>query len=336
MGEETYISYRADDRSYFSTLKREIRLFAESEGMDTLRLANLDIVLSEMTSNLTKYGKDGEILVGIFEGNGARYLELICLDRGSGIADIERTMVDGFSTGKSMGIGLGSIKRLSDYFEIYSQKDWGTIILSRLNIGRALEPAIPGVTIKSLVVKMPGETKSGDGTYYQLLGKYLFLLVADGLGHGVLAHDAVTEAIAVFQNSSSTLAEQRIRLMHEAIKKTRGIVATVGVLNLETKQWNMAGVGNISCKFSNYLKAKSIIPYNGIIGHTIPNTINSQQIDALAYPQLVLCSDGIRSKWELGKFPAIARYDLSVQAAALYKDYGRQTDDMSVVIIKTF
>jgi len=336
MGEETYVSYRADDRSYFATLKRDIRQFAEGEGMDSSRLANLDIVLSEMTSNLTKYAKEGEILVGVFEGLGKRYLELICLDRGAGIADIERTMVDGFSTGQSMGIGLGSIKRLSDYFEIYSQKNWGTIVLSRIDIGEARQPSIPGVTIKPLVIKMPGETKSGDGTFYQKVGNHLFLLVGDGLGHGALAHEAVMEAIKAFQACSSSRAEQQIRYMHEAIKKTRGIVATIGILHLETKKWNIAGVGNISTKFFSYLKTKSIIPYNGIIGHTIPNTINSQVVDAVEYPQLLLCSDGIRSKWEHGKLPAITRYDSSIQAAAIYKDYGRQTDDMSVVIVKTF
>ena len=41
-------------------------------------------------------------------------------------------MQDGMSTTNTMGHGLGSIKRLSDTFELYSQPGWGTIILSRI------------------------------------------------------------------------------------------------------------------------------------------------------------------------------------------------------------
>ena len=52
------------------------------------------------------------------------------------------------------------------------------------------------------------------------------------------------------------------------------------------------------------------------------------------YNQVVLCSDGIRSRWETGKLPGLNRSDLSLQAAAVYKDYARLSDDMSVVIAK--
>jgi anti-sigma regulatory factor (Ser/Thr protein kinase) len=63
---------------------------------------------------------------------GNNGVEVISIDNGPGIADIKKMMVDGSSTKQTLGNGLGAIQRLSDKFDIYSQKDWGTIILSRI------------------------------------------------------------------------------------------------------------------------------------------------------------------------------------------------------------
>ncbi len=50
-------------------------------------------------------------------------------DQGPGIADIEQAMQDGFSTGKSLGLGLPGAKRLMDEFEISSEVGQGVTIV---------------------------------------------------------------------------------------------------------------------------------------------------------------------------------------------------------------
>jgi hypothetical protein len=77
---------------------------------------------------------------------------------------------------------------------------------------------------------------------------------------------------------------------------------------------------------------KSHLSYNGIIGMNIPNTMKEQVIDYERGQVLIMCSDGIRTRFDLQKYPGIFRYDLSILAAAIFKDYGRETDDMSVVV----
>lgn len=74
--------------------------------------------------------------------------------------------------------------------------------------------------------------------------------------------------------------------------------------------------------------------YNGIVGHNIPNTINDQHYNIKDFNQLVLCSDGIKTRWEISKYPGILKHDPSILAASIYKDHARRTDDMSVVVIK--
>jgi hypothetical protein len=118
------------------------------------------------------------------------------------------------------------------------------------------------------------------------------------------------------------------------VRKTRGLVATIGVIDIQAGTIRLTGVGNISAKLVGPVLSKTHLAYNGIIGHNIPNTMSDQIHNFSDFNQLVLCSDGMRSRWDLCKYPGITRCDPSIQAAAIYKDFGRQTDDMSAVIIK--
>lgn len=336
MVDATYIRFAADNRSYFSILKKEIRQTATQAGFNTEKLHNLDLIISEMTSNLQKYAVDGEILTGIFEEQDNTYIELISIDNGPGMAFPQQMMTDGFSSENNLGMGLGSIKRMSDKFDLYSVKGWGTIMLSRIY----KKPPVPRsgaaakIEIRPLVIAMPGQTVSGDGTCYDITATHLKLLVADGLGHGEEANYAVREAVKAFRDSSYDSPAMILKDIHQSIFKTRGIVGFIVVFDFIKRVWTMAGVGNITTRMSNFIDVKNQMSHNGIIGHNIPNIINDHQISLNDYHQITLCSDGIKPRWELSKYPGINRCDLSIQAAAIYKDFARHTDDMSVVIAK--
>ena len=335
MVDATHVSYRADDRSYFSILKKEIHNRASEANFSLRKIGEIDIIVSEMTSNLNKHAADGEILLGHVKDDFQEYLEIISIDNGPGMSDPTKMLADGFSTTSTLGHGLGSIKRLSDTFELYTQKGWGTIALSRVYKKSGVTAKLQNIDIKSLVVAKPGETVSGDGTYYKLSENYFKLLVADGLGHGIEANKAVNEAVTAFRSCPFHTPVEILQYLHHAIRKTRGIVATVVVYDIHSKSWNIAGIGNISAKMLGAFNAnKSHISYNGILGHNIPGSMKTQSFSLGDFQQIILCSDGLKSRWDQSKYPLIHKYDSSVLAAALYKDYARKTDDMSVVITK--
>lgn len=332
MDNPTHTSYCAEDRSYFSLLKKDINKKATEAGFDSKKLSELDIIVAEMTSNLLKHADKGELLMCITGEPEQEYLELICIDSGPGISDPERMKLDGISTTSTSGNGLGSIKRLSDYFEIYSIVGWGTILLCRLYKKPEQKAKVKSVSIRSLVVAKPGETLSGDGGISLKTPDHFKLLVADGLGHGPEAHKAIIEARNAFKLCPSNDPVEIIRFIHQAIKKTRGAVGTVVVYDFKQKLWKIAGVGNITTGMMNYQNVRNLMSYNGIIGHNIPNTMSSQEISSAEFHQITLCSDGLKTRWDSTRYPGIYKYDLSFLAAALYKDYGRRTDDMSVVV----
>jgi anti-sigma regulatory factor (Ser/Thr protein kinase) len=331
----THISLPVTDRSYLAGAKKEVHRLAVQAGLEQKKIAGIDIIVSELGSNLVKHASDGEILAGIVEDRQGKALELIGIDNGPGIADPEKMMQDGVSTTRTLGQGLGAIRRLADHFEMYSQKDWGTILLARVYSDKETPVKRSPLVLRSLVVAKPGEMVSGDGTYGYLAADGSFrMLVADGLGHGVDANKAVREAVTVFRGLDIDSPVDILRELHASIRKTRGMVAAVVIVDPVRKIWKYCGIGNIATRFSGVHQAKSYLSYNGIVGHNIPNSLYDQEVSQQDYQQITLCSDGIRSKWQHSRLPDIGRQDLIVQAAALYKDFARRNDDMSIIIGK--
>ncbi len=303
-------------------------------GIREPRLNELDIVVAEMTSNLFKFGDQGEILAGVFANGGNPYIELISIDSGPGMTNPAKMLHDGVSTVNTMGHGLGSIKRLSGDFDLYSLPGWGTIVLSRIYNEPERKAGREPVVVRALVVSKPGETTCGDGLIIKKTTSYLKLTLADGLGHGPEANKAVNEAAAairVFPDQSPT---DTIRFIHPAIKKTRGAVMNVLLYDFASKTWRSTGVGNIAVRMFGPNQVKNHMSYNGIVGHNIPNSMNEQVYSAEQYNLVVLCSDGIKTRWDIIKYPNIRKFDPAILNAAIYKDHARRTDDMSVVSIK--
>lgn len=330
-----HLHLNANDRSYFAILKKEVHALAVSGGFSERRQGEIDIVVAEIVSNLVKHAGGGQLLVKLVEEDGIQGMELISIDSGCGMADVSRMVADGVSTTKTLGQGLGAMRRLSDKFQVYSQKDWGTVILCRLfnePLPRFSKP--PRSDVQSVIIPKPGEKACGDGFSYIADGETLRLFLGDGLGHGPEAEKAVQTAINAFAACTEESPMEIIRFINDAVKKTRGLVGTVAVFNMAEKIWRLCGIGNIATRINSNISAKSYTAYNGIIGLNVPGSLKNQEVKYESGQHIILCSDGIKSRWDSFKYPAILRYDLSVFAASLLKDFARHTDDMSVAICK--
>src|ERR1700753_4261587 len=179
MVDATHISFTADDRSYFSLIKKEIHRMATEGGISPTRINEIDLIVAEMTSNLFKYSDGGELLMGVFPNGGSPYVELISIDNGPGMMNPAKMMQDGVSTSNTLGHGLGSMKRLSDTFELYSLTGWGTIVMSRVyNEPEKIKKN--ELIMRPIVVCKPGEKTSGDGFVYKKNDKHIKMMLADG------------------------------------------------------------------------------------------------------------------------------------------------------------
>lgn len=109
-------------------LGRELAAKAGFVGSDLTLIAT---AISEVARNIISYAESGEILLGLASKDGRQGLLVVAQDDGPGIPDLDQAMRDGFSTGKSLGLGLPGARRLMDEFEIVSELGKGTTVTMR-------------------------------------------------------------------------------------------------------------------------------------------------------------------------------------------------------------
>lgn len=333
---KAFVNYRVEDRSFVSYVKREIHLEVSRAQFTEKQVASIDIIVSELTSNLIKHAGSGEILYRTTESDSGSIFEVICIDRGPGMSDPDRMMVDGVSTSGTLGQGLGAISRLSTRSQIYSTRGVGTVVYSMVSsiTAKKVRSLNPQVEVKGLCVSKPRESSCGDG-YEVLRGNSATkVFLGDGLGHGEHAKAAVDHAKDVFLTSEEMEPVEIIRGMHEKVKRTRGLVVAIAVFDEIASEIKICGVGNIAVRLFNGLHLKNYMSYNGTVGLNIPNSMKESTFPIEKNQHLVMCSDGIKSRWNIGQYPSIFKYDNIVLAASLYRDNFRGNDDASVLIAK--
>ena len=334
--DNTFSSYKIDDRSLIPFIKREIHNLALQIGFTPHRAAETDIIIAELTSNLIKYANGGELLYRAHLSEGQNQIELYSIDQGKGIDNIVKIMSDGYSSSNTLGQGLGAIKRLSNDFQIYSMRNWGTIQYIKIcdKSETPASPAVSGLNYATIRVNYPGEKVCGDGYHLKQLKNGFQIFVGDGLGHGANANEAVQQAIKAFRQTRETEPEAILREIHDEVKKTRGLVATVATVDYKTESWSICGIGNINTRIFRGMENKTYTPYNGIIGHNIPRTLNSAVVPYEKHQVIVMHSDGLRTRWNLNDLASIIKQNPGVIAAALFKDNIRGTDDATVFVGK--
>lgn len=109
-------------------LRNRVRELATKIGMNLVNQTKLMTAASELVRNMLKYASGGKVTLEEISRNGQTGIRLIFLDEGPGIENIPQAMQDGFSTGKSLGLGLPGTKRLVNEFDIKSIVGEGTTV----------------------------------------------------------------------------------------------------------------------------------------------------------------------------------------------------------------
>jgi serine/threonine-protein kinase RsbT len=113
------------------TARQLARLVAIDQGFSGSDLTRIATAISEVARNIITYAQRGEVILTGEQVGSRRGILVVARDKGPGIANIEQAMTDGFSTGKTLGLGLPGAKRLMDEFEIVSEVGVGTTVTMR-------------------------------------------------------------------------------------------------------------------------------------------------------------------------------------------------------------
>lgn len=310
---------------------------ASDLGFTETEIGRVAIVVSEAAGNLVRHAQKGELIFRPLDWAQARGLEILAIDKGPGMANVAVYLQDGYSTNASIGIGLGAIARQSDHFEAYSIPGQGTVLLSRIWSGQwEVEPAEGPLEIGVICVPSPGEITAGDTWAVDFQPGLSRILIADGLGHGFLAAEAAQAAKRIFEETVGQSPTETIERAHSVLQSTRGAVMAIAEVDHKKQSVRFCGVGNISGMIYTDGQWQGLVSYEGIVGHTARRfqefTYPFRTEATLTAPWLVMHSDGLSSRWNLGAYPDISQHHPSLIAGVLYRDFKRANDDVTILV----
>lgn len=106
--------------------RNRVKEYAVKIRMGLVNQTKLITAASELVRNMLRYAEKGTVLIEVISRGRDSGIRLTFEDRGPGIADIGQALKDGYSTGKSLGLGLPGARRLVNEFDIQSEVGKGT------------------------------------------------------------------------------------------------------------------------------------------------------------------------------------------------------------------
>jgi serine/threonine-protein kinase RsbT len=104
------------------------RELAARSGLSPTEQTLVATAISEVARNIIVYAVRGEVVLAPIRRDGRRGVLVVARDDGPGIPNPELAMRDGYSTARSLGMGLPGARRLMDEFELTSALGQGTTV----------------------------------------------------------------------------------------------------------------------------------------------------------------------------------------------------------------
>jgi len=318
------------DESSVGAVRRSAQLAAQRLEFDETKAGELTLLASEASRNVLVHGGGGEVVLSAWRDRHYAAARILAMDKGPGIKDLAQAMTDGYSTAGTPGGGLGAMKRMSHLLDVFSARG-DTIVL--VQVGQHVTDG--PLDVAGLAVPYPGEQFCGDAWSCHSTGERTVALLVDGLGHGWEAAEAAQESVATFRKRLASHPGEIVASIHEALRKTRGAVAAVAEIRPGERSLVFAGVGNISAVMLNQGASRSLVSHNGTLGVAVPR-IQEFKSEWPLGGILVLHSDGVQSRWDLSSpsYPGLLARHPAVIGGALLRDFRRQRDDASVIVVK--
>ena len=284
--------------------------------------------MTEAASNLYKHARQGSLLLAVNRDAEAPGIELVTIDSGPGLPDVSAAMRDGHSTAGTLGIGLGAIRRLADFCDLYSVPGHGTSLVARFWPA----PGLHAVRCAGLIRPIAGELECGDLYGVVMAGDTMTAILCDGLGHGPLAAAAARAGVTAVVDEPAGEPAALLERAHQRMSGTRG--GAVGVVQISGQLARFAGLGNIAASILSDGRRKSMLSVPGIAGYQA-RTIRQFEYEVPPGAAVIMHSDGLSSRWEVGALPGVDARDPLLIAAVLLAEAGIHRDDAGVLVLKS-
>jgi serine/threonine-protein kinase RsbT len=112
-------------------VRQVLRAQAQEAGLGLVDQTKVITAGSELARNILTYatGSRGSVRIEQVRDRGRRGVRATFSDDGPGIEDLEAALTDGFSTTRSLGLGLPGSRRLTDEMTITSSESGTTVVI---------------------------------------------------------------------------------------------------------------------------------------------------------------------------------------------------------------
>jgi len=174
-----------------------------------------------------------------------------------------------------------------------------------------------------------GDRICGDAVAVIERPRGVLVAVADGLGHGPLAHEASETFCGYVRAHHGASLESLIVGSTTAMSSTRG--AAVGLVDIDEAEGTLeyAGVGNIELRA---VSRERITPVSlpGIVGTRL-RRVKSFRYTVSSEDLFAVFSDGVSSRFDLEDYRSLSSREI---AERILSDHGKQHDDATCVIVR--
>ena len=318
--------YSIDHPSAVGGVRRAASAAAVRLGLGDERAAEVGLVVSELATNQCRHAGSGSVLVRVRRTGHDAVLDVLAVDAGPGMRDLSSAMRDGMSTRGTLGIGLGTLTRLTSAWDAWTAPGRGTVVAA-VFAAPGVPPRLDAAT--GVTRPMTGQGVCGDAFAVRRDDDVTTLLVADGLGHGPLAAAASGAAVRAFHDAPAGPPVALLQRVHTALGGTRG--AAVAVAQLVGGTLRYTGLGNISGTAQGE-RGRGLVSHPGIAGS------HGRSLRETTYPVapgdvVVMHSDGLVDRWSLADYPGLAARSPLVVSGVLLRDLGVRRDDACVAVL---
>jgi len=320
-----------DDAS-LTLVRDSIRQAAAGAGVANELAERAALVASELGRNHLRHARAGRIAVRSITRGEHRGLELVAVDRGPGVLDMAAAIDALPRAVGTLGVGIGSVRRLSSEVDFDVRVGEGTHVRARFfdrEAPRRREVGIYGRPHED-------EKVSGDHARVHRADDALVLAVCDGLGHGPMARDASMAAMHVFDQHHDESPSDILEACHRSLGDTRGVVMSVCRVCEDAGTVEISSVGNIDVQVAAVRQVRRFGGSSAVVGER-GRTAMRVRTDRAPFGQselVVLTTDGISSKLSIEHDLELFRSHPIVVAQRIMERFARQNDDALVLVAR--